>query len=336
MSKLLNCLIKKDISCVPVWFMRQAGRYLPEFRRLRSLNPNFLKLCFNSNLASEITLQPMKRFDLDAAIIFSDILVIPYALGQPIEFKEKGGPRNPNLNVEKLLNIKEKDFLSTLKPVYEAIKKTKSVLKKDKSLIAFIGAPWTLIIYLYNLKNRKNLDNKITIKNKNEVKLILKKLDDFLKLHIISQYKAGAEVIQIFDSWAGLIEEKDLREYCYNPNKSLVEFCRTNNIPSICFPRGLKNNYKKFIEEVKPDGINIDYEIDPVWAKNNLNNTCIQGGMDPSLLLKNEKIVLEETEKFLEIFKNNPYIFNLGHGILPETNPEIIKKIVDITKLIKR
>ena len=336
MSKLLNCLIKKDISCVPVWFMRQAGRYLPEFRKLRSQNPDFFKLCFNSNLATEITLQPMKRFDLDAAIIFSDILVIPYALGQPIEFKEKGGPRNPNLNVEKLLNIKEKDFLSTLKPVYEAIKKTKSVLKKDKSLIAFIGAPWTLIIYLYNLKNRKNLDNKITIKNKNEVKLILKKLDDFLKLHIISQYKAGAEVIQIFDSWAGLIEEKDLREYCYNPNKSLVEFCRTNNIPSICFPRGLKNNYKKFIEEVKPDGINIDYEIDPVWAKNNLNNTCIQGGMDPSLLLKNEKIVLEETEKFLEIFKNNPYIFNLGHGILPETNPEIIKKIVDITKLIKR
>ena len=336
MSKLLNCLIKKDISCVPVWFMRQAGRYLPEFRKLRSQNPDFLKLCFNSNLATEITLQPMKRFDLDAAIIFSDILVIPYALGQSIEFKEKGGPRNSNLNIEKFLNIKEKDFLSTLKPVYEAIKKTKSALKKDKSLIAFIGAPWTLIIYLYNLKDKKNLDNKIIIKNKNEVKLILKKLDDFLKLHIINQHKAGAEIIQIFDSWAGLIEEKDLREYCYNPNKSLVEFCRNNNIPSICFPRGLRDNYKKFIEEVKPDGINIDYEIDPVWAKNNFNNTCIQGGMDPGLLLKNEKIVLEETERYLEIFKNNPYIFNLGHGILPETNPEIIKKIVDRTKLIKR
>ena len=336
MSKLLNCLIKKDISCVPVWFMRQAGRYLPEFRKLRSQNPDFFKLCFNSNLATEITLQPIKRFDLDAAIIFSDILVIPYALGQSIEFREKGGPHNSILNVEKFLNTKEKDFLSTLKPVYETIKKTKSVLKKDKSLIAFIGAPWTLIVYLYNLKNEKNLDNKIIIKNKNEVKLILKKLDDFLKLHIINQHKAGAEIIQIFDSWAGLIEEKDLREYCYNPNKSLVEFCRNNNIPSICFPRGLRDNYKKFIEEVKPDGINIDYEIDPEWAKNNFNNICIQGGMDPGLLLKNEKIVLEETEKYLEIFKNNPYIFNLGHGILPETNPEIIKKIVDRTKLIKR
>ena len=126
MSKLLNCLIKKDISCVPVWFMRQAGRYLPEFRKLRSQNPDFLKLCFNSNLASEITLQPMKRFDLDAAIIFSDILVIPYALGQSIEFREKGGPHNSILNVEKFLNTKEKDFLSTLKPVYETIKKNYS------------------------------------------------------------------------------------------------------------------------------------------------------------------------------------------------------------------
>ena len=165
MSKLLNCLIKKDISCVPVWFMRQAGRYLPEFRKLRSQNPDFLKLCFNSNLATELTLQPMKRFDLDAAIIFSDILVIPYALGQSIEFREKEGPRNPSLNVEKFLNMNEKDFLSTLRPVYEAIKKTKSLLKKDKTLIAFIGAPWTLLIYLYNLKNKKNLDNKIIIKN---------------------------------------------------------------------------------------------------------------------------------------------------------------------------
>ena len=316
--------------------MRQAGRYLPEFRQIRLQNPNFLELCFNSNLATEITLQPLKRFDLDAAIIFSDILVIPYALGQSIEFREKGGPWSPSFSVEKFLNTNEKDFLSTLKPIYEAIRKTKSALKKDKSLIAFIGAPWTLIIYLYNLKNHKNLDGKVKIKHRDEIKSILKKLDEFLKLHILNQQRAGAEIVQIFDSWAGLIEDKDLQEYCYTPNKSLVNFCKDNKIPSICFPKGLKNNYKKFIEEVKPEGINIDYEIDPIWAKDNLNNTCIQGGMNPSLLLKNENTVLEEVEKYLEIFKNNPYIFNLGHGILPETNPEIIKKIVDRTKLIKR
>ena len=157
-----------------------------------------------------------------------------------------------------------------------------------------------------------------------------------MKIHIINQKQAGADIIQIFDSWAGLIEDEDLNEYCYKPNKSLVDFCKENKIPSICFPKGLKENYKKFLEEVKPDAINIDYDIDPSWAKNNFGNTCIQGGMNPNILLEDEKIALEEMEKYLEVFKNNPYIFNLGHGILPETNPSIIKKIVDRVNIIKR
>ena len=143
------------------------------------------------------------------------------------------------------------------------------------------------------------------------------------------QKEAGAEIIQIFDSWAGLIDDKDLDEYCFNPNKSLVNFCREIKIPSICFPRGLKNNYKKFVERVKPDAINIDQEVDPIWAKRNLNNICIQGGMSPKILLGNERTALKETDRYLQTFKNNPYIFNLGHGILPETDPGIVKKIVD-------
>ena len=333
MSKLLNCLINKDTSCVPVWFMRQAGRYLPEFRQIRLQNPNFLDLCFNSNLATEITLQPLKRFNLDAAIIFSDILVIPHALGQQIEFRRKGGPWCSNFNLDKFLSTKEKDFLSKLKPIYEAIKKTRTTLSKEKSLIAFVGAPWTLIIYLYNLKSLNNMKKQIKIKSKDEIKLVLKKLDEFLKIHILYQKEAGADVVQIFDSWSGLIRKEDLDEYCFKPNMSLVNFCKTNKIPSICFPKGLKNNYKEFMEKVKPDAINIDQDIDPVWAKNNLTNICIQGGMNPELLLKNEEIALKETEKYLETFKNFPYIFNLGHGILPETNPEIVKKIVDQVKL---
>ena len=333
MSKLLNCLINKDKSYVPVWFMRQAGRYLPEFRDLRSKNPDFLKLCFNSDLASEITLQPMKRFNLDAAIIFSDILVIPYALGQLIEFKEKGGPYCKNFNIDRFLEIKEKDFSSALEPVYRAIRITKNKLQKDKSLIAFIGAPWTLTTYLFNIKDQVNSKNKIKINNKNQIKLIFQKLDKFLKLHIINQIEAGADVIQIFDSWAGLVNEIDLNEYCYQPNKNLVNFCTNNKIPTISFPKGLKNNYTKFIEIVKPTAINIDPEIDPVWAKKNLKNICIQGGMNPETLLKNEKEALLEVEKYLDIFKNTPYIFNLGHGILPATSPEIVKKIVEKIKL---
>ncbi len=336
MSKLLNCLLKKDNSCVPIWFMRQAGRYLPEFKQIRSQNPNFLKLCLNSDLASEITLQPMNRFNLDAAIIFSDILVIPYALGQSIEFGKIGGPRNSKLNINKFLETSEKNFLSTLQPIYKAISKTRITLNKNKSLIAFVGAPWTIMVYLYNLKDQKNQKEKLEIKDKNEAKNVLKKLDKFLKIHIINQKQAGADIIQIFDSWAGLIKDEDLNEYCYEPNKSLINFCKENEIPSICFPKGLKEKYKNFIETVKPEGINIDYDIDPLWAKNNFGNICIQGGMNPGVLLKNEKIALSEMEKYLEIFKNNPYIFNLGHGILPETNPSIVKKIVDRVNLIKR
>ena len=336
MSKLLNCLINKDNSNVPVWFMRQAGRYLPEFRKLRAQNPNFLKLCLNSKLATEITLQPMKRFNLDAAIVFSDILVVPFALGAQIKFDEKEGPLSYNFNINNFLEKKEKDFLSLLKPVYETIKKTKNILHKEKSLIAFVGAPWTLLIYLYNLKKGRNLDQKIFIKNKDEVRQVLKKLDKFLKLHIIKQKESGAEIIQIFDSWAGFINDEDLEEYCFKPNKSLVDFCRENEIPTICFPKGLKNNYKRFVETVNPNGVNIDQEIDPVWAKNNLNGLCIQGGMNPALLLKDESLVLRETERYLNIFKNNAYIFNLGHGILPETNPDIIRKIVDKVNLTRR
>jgi uroporphyrinogen decarboxylase len=329
MSKLLNCLVKKNKSDVPVWFMRQAGRYLPEFRDLRSKNPDFLKLCFDSDLATEITLQPLKRFNLDAAIIFSDILVIPHALGQIIEFKGKNGPRCQNFDINKFLKIKEKDFLSILSPVYKAIKKTKYKLQKDKSLIAFVGAPWTLITYLFNLKEKIDSKNRIKINNNDQLKLIFQKLDEFLKIHIINQIDAGADVVQIFDSWAGLISEIDLNEYCYKPNSSLVNFCNNNNIPTICFPKGLKKNYKEFNENVKPDAINIDQDIDPLWAIENLNNICIQGGMNPEILLKDEKVALLETEKYLDIFKNTPYIFNLGHGILPATDPIIVKKIVD-------
>ncbi len=336
MSKLLKCLIEKDSSCVPVWFMRQAGRYLPEFREIRSQNPDFFKLCFNSDLATKITLQPMKRFNLDAAIIFSDILVVLHALGQTIKFEEIGGPKCIDLNIDKLLNTKENDFSSTLEPTYEAIRATKDLLGKEKSLIAFIGAPWTLLVYLYNLKDKKNPKNKVVIKSKDKIKLVLYKLTEFLKIHVANQINAGAEVIQIFDSWAGLIEDKDLNEYCFRPNKNLTTFCRDNKIPSICFPKGLKENYKKFVQQVNPDGINIDQDIDPLWAKTNINQICIQGGMNPELLLKSEENVLKETEKYLEIFKNNPYIFNLGHGILPKTNPDIVKKIVDKVNLIKR
>ncbi len=336
MSKLLNCLLKKDQTHVPIWFMRQAGRYLPEFRSIRAKNPNFMELCFNSDLASTITLQPLQRFDLDAAIIFSDILVIPYALGQEVKFKANEGPILSEINLNKFLDTSKKDFLNKLSPIYEAIRKTKKELKKGKTLISFVGAPWTLLTYIYNLKKNNTKQNTFYDNNKKNIDYIFQKLDEFLKYHIEEQTNAGADVIQIFDSWAGLINETNINKLCYEPNRSLVAFCKKKGIPTVCFPKGLQTNYKKFVQIVKPDGINIDYNIDPLWAKENLGNICIQGGMHPDILLKDKKLLLNEVEKYVRIFENNFYIFNLGHGILPQTNPEIIKEIIKKVKAVKK
>ena len=334
MSKLLNCLINRDLSRLPVWFMRQAGRYLPEFRDIRMKNPDFFKLCLNTDLASKITLQPIKRFDLDAAIIFSDILIVPYGLNQNIKFIENFGPKTQNFNLEKFLETNKEDFLLKLKPVYNSIRKTRELLNKDKSLIAFVGAPWTILIYLLNLKEKNSIKTTFDHREKKIIDSIVKKLTEFLKYHILNQIAAGADTVQIFDSWAGLIDKSNLEQYCYKPNLELVNFCKDNQIPTICFPKGLGDNYKNFIEYVKPDGISIDYDIDPVWARENLNSCCIQGGLKPSLLLEDEETVMKEVEKYIDTFRNNAYIFNLGHGILPQTNPSIITKIIE--KIRKR
>ena len=336
MSKLLNCLNNKDYSYVPIWFMRQAGRYLPEFRKIRSHNPNFLELCFNSSLASEISLQPIKRFDLDAAIIFSDILVVLNALGQEVDFKGTDGPKINNFKLETFLEIKKEKFLKRLDPVYKAIKLTRESLKPEKSLIGFVGAPWTLIIYLLNLKKGGKISQNDINQNKENIKLIINKLSEFLMYHIEYQVKSGADVVQIFDSWAGLIEKDQLEDWCYKPNRDLVNYSKSNKIPVICFPKGLQNNYKEFVNSVKPDGISIDSDLDPNWVKNNLNNLCIQGGINPELLLKEEENLIFEIDRYLEIFKNNSYIFNLGHGILPQTNPEVVKKIIEKVKNFKK
>ena len=208
MSNLKEILLNKKI-CKSVWFMRQAGRYLPEFRKIRSRNQNFIELCLNSELSSEITLQPIKRFDLDSAIIFSDILIVPHALGQGVKFIKDQGPILDEFNYKKFLNNDIKSFTKKLHPVYKAIQISRSKLNKKKSLIAFIGAPWTLLIYMLGAKQtKKKIDYKVIKDKEFEINLIFDKLNEFLCAHIENQINAGADVVQIFDSWAGLIEKK--------------------------------------------------------------------------------------------------------------------------------
>ncbi len=328
MSSLKKILLDK-VSCKSIWFMRQAGRYLPEFQKIRSKNPDFIKLCLNSELSSEITLQPIKRFDLDSAIIFSDILIVPYALGQNVNFIKDHGPKLSDFNLKKFLNNKESNFSQNLSPVYKAIDLTRKKLKKNKSLISFVGGPWTLLVYMLGIKeSKKELDLKKLKDKKEFLNQAIENLIRFLCVHIKNQVNAGADVVQVFDSWAGLIPSQSLNDYCFTPNAKIISYCKQHKIPNICFPKGIKENFETFNKIVKPDGINLDSEIDPIWAKEKLKNVVIQGGLDPNILLKSDKEIIEGATKYIRIFKDIPYVFNLGHGLLPETDPDKVSKLI--------
>jgi len=331
-DKLLNCLKNRNSTYVPIWFMRQAGRYLPEFRKIRKQNQDFIKLCLNPDLVNEITLQPIKRFDIDAAIIFSDILMIPYGLGQKVEFEKGFGPILGNINLDKIINTDPVDFVQKLLPVYKGIEKVRANIN-NKNLIGFVGAPWTLLLYMLNKKSpKKNFHFNEINKDKFLINRLLKKMEEIICLHIDKQIEAGANIIQIFDSWAGLLPKKELPNYCYIPTMKIVDYVKSKKIPVICFPKDIAENYIDFCSTVKPDCISIDYNVDPKWIKNKLNGITIQGGLDPKILLEEKENVKKKVEIYLNIFKDYPYIFNLGHGVLPETKPEMIEYIIQLVR----
>ena len=331
MSDINEVIKNKKTNINPIWIMRQAGRYLPEFRDIRKKNTDFIKLCLNHELSAEITLQPLKRFELDAAIIFSDILMVPYGLNQKVEFKKNFGPILGELNLQEISNFNEKDFTQKLKPIYMALDLVKkNDLTQNKSTIGFVGAPWTLLVYIINQQSpKKNLKENF-FKDDFLINRILLILEKFLKIHIKNQIDNGANVIQIFDSWAGLLEEKDLPNYIYSPTLNLVNYVKSLNVPVICFPREIKN-YKEFCEIVKPDAVGIDYNIDPKKALNDIQ-IPIQGGLDPKILLTDKEKLKKEAIKYLDVFKDHPYIFNLGHGVLPETDPIMFEYLVNTVK----
>ncbi len=334
MSPIEKVIIDKNTKINPIWIMRQAGRYLPEFRKIREENSDFIKLCLNQNLSAEITLQPLKRFDLDAAIIFSDILMLPYGLGQKIEFKKNFGPILGELDLNNISKVDEIDFVERTHRIYKAIEKVSlNPMLKNKNTIGFVGAPWTLLVYMINQQSPKKRLKSNFFNDNFLINRILLIIEKFLKIHIKKQIDSGANIIQIFDSWAGLLENKDLPNYVYTPTLNLVNYVKSLNIPVICFPKDIKN-YKEFCEIVKPDAINIDYNVDPKEILK-FSKIPIQGGLDPKILLSDKQILKSEALKYLDIFKDHPYIFNLGHGILPETSPEMVKLLVQTVKEYK-
>ena len=333
MNPITNCIKNQDTRNNPIWLMRQAGRYLPEFREIRKENPDFIRLCLNSDLASKITLQPIERFGFDGAVIFSDILMLPYGLGQKVEFEKNFGPKLGEINLETIKNVDEINFTEKVYKVYKAISKTsKDALMNNKDTIGFVGAPWTILVYMINRSSPKKGLSTDFFKDEFLINRLLGIIEKFLKLHIKNQVEAGAQIIQIFDSWAGLLKDK-IPEYIYIPTLNIVEYVKELGVPVICFPRGIKD-YKNFCDIVKPDAVNIDYDVDPKKIVNEIK-IPIQGGLDPKILLTDQKTLRTEVEKYLSIFKDHPYVFNLGHGILPQTKIEMVGELIDIVRNFK-
>jgi uroporphyrinogen decarboxylase len=257
--------------------------------------------------------------------------MLPYGLNQKVEFEKGFGPKLGKVNIDEMSKLDEIDFVQKIYPVYKAIKKVSiNKIVKDKNTIGFVGAPWTLLVYIINQQSPKKSLKKDFFKNDFLINRILLILEKFLKIHIKNQIDNGADVIQIFDSWAGLLEEKDLPNYVYSPTLNLVNYVKSLNTPVICFPREIKN-YKEFCEIVKPDAVGIDYNVDPIKILSEIK-IPIQGGLDPKILLTDKEKLKKEAIKYLDVFKDHPYIFNLGHGVLPETDPNMFEYLVNTVK----
>ncbi len=342
MSLFLECVNGQSVERPPIWFMRQAGRYLSEYRNTRKKAGSFLDLCYNSELATEVTLQPIDRFGFDAAILFADILLILDALGVKVQFIEGQGPLlEPVKNkkdIERISNLEQ--IHEKLFPVYETVKKLKKHLPKDVPLIGFAGAPWTLATYLINGKGEQGslTAKKFLIENNDEFEKIINLLTDATIDYLIMQIKSGADVIKIFDSWAGALNADMVLRYSLNPIKKIVSEIKKRHpkIPFIVFPRSVNTIYSNFSNEECFDVLAVDQFLDRKWiAKKIQPKKIIQGNLDPIFLTQSKKVLFQELKKVTEDFKSHPYVFNLGHGITPDAKVENVELVVDYIKGIK-
>jgi len=342
MNILNNTLLKKDkFKNPPIWIMRQAGRYLPEYRAIRSNVAGFLDLCYNPKLASVVTLQPIKRFDLDAAIIFSDILVIPDALGIKVDFIKNEGPKLESITSGYDLNkLKIDNIENHLNPVFENLSLTRSNLATEKDLIGFSGSPWTMATYICEGGGSKNFDivKKLAIQDEAFFGNLIDILTQSVITYTLAQIKAGADVIKLFDSWAGVLSQSQYQKWVIEPNKKIVEAIRNKSpeTPVICFPKGSGALYEEFARQVSPNGLAIDQNCPKRWVKEKLQEELgivVQGNLDNYLLAYGSKFEIEkEVNQILEDFGDHPFVFNLGHGIFPETPIENVELVVGLVK----
>ncbi len=342
MSLFLKCVKGLPVNRPPIWFMRQAGRYLSEYRNTRRQAGSFLDLCYNSELATEVTLQPIEKFGFDAAILFADILLILDALGVKVEFIEGQGPLLEPVKSEK--DIKRISSIERihekLDPVYNTVRKLKNQLPSEVPLIGFAGAPWTLATYLINGKGEQGslTAKKFLIENNKEFEKIINLLTEATIEYLIRQIQSGADVIKIFDSWAGALNADMVRRYSLNPIKKIVSKVKSQypDIPFIVFPRSVNTLYSDFCNEDCFDVLAVDQFLDRKWIARKIQpKMTIQGNLDPLFLTQKEDILLKELKNVTEDFKKYPYIFNLGHGITPNARVENVALTVDYIKGLK-
>jgi len=333
---LLRMLAKQRVSPPPIWMMRQAGRYLPEYRAVREKAGGFLDLCFNPELAAEVTLQPVRRFGFDAAILFSDILVIPLALGRKLWFVEGEGPRlEPLLDAKALLAVAGQADAKRLSPIYETVRRVKAELGRETTLIGFCGAPWTVATYMIAGQGTPDQApaKELAARAPDAFQYLIDCLVDASVDYLAKQLEAGADVVQIFDTWAGSLPVQDFERWCVQPTKRMVEKLREKKPDAkvIGFPRGAGKNIPHYADETKVDAVGLESGIDRNFARAEIQSRVpVQGNVDPLILRQGGAALDQEVDAVLTAFSDGPFIFNLGHGILPDT------PIAHVEQMLKR
>ena len=321
----------------PIWIMRQAGRYLPEYREIRAKTKNFLELCYTPDLATEVTLQPLRRFDLDAAILFSDILVIPDALGQSVRFEQGEGPVLDPVSAESIAGLgMKKDPLEHLAPVLETVRRLRAALAPEKTLIGFCGSPWTVATYM--IGGRGSSDQAaarlFALRHPEAFASLLDILVETSINYLVAQFEAGADVVQLFESWALNLDDQAFTSHVIEPNRQIVDGVRARvpNAPIIGFPRGAAGNLARYAAETRVNAMGIDYATPLSFAANLPKTLPLQGNLDPLRLVAGGRQLDDRIDAILAAFADRPHIFNLGHGIVPETPIEHVARLVDRVK----
>lgn len=339
---LLETLSGNPGERVPFWFMRQAGRYLPEYREVRASTNSFMEFCYSPEKAAEVTLQPIRRYDMDGAILFADILVVPDGLGQNVWFEAGVGP--------KLTPVREEAAFSTLgmagfhdkvAPVYDTVARLKQALPADKTLLGFAGAPWTVLTYMIEGSGSKDhgAARQLGYGNPQLFGRMLDLLVEATSEYLCRQIEAGADAVQIFDSWAAAIPEPMFDAWIIEPTREIVSRVRARHpdTPIIGFPRLAGAQYERFVASTGVNAVSLDTGVPLDWAAEKLQpSVCVQGNIDPHLVVAGGKPMVEEANRILETLKSGPHIFNLGHGFVPETPPENVKLLSETIKAFRR